>query len=287
MSSNPAQYASAMDAVETGIVNAFSARVMALATDWSGFDLVLACCAGFAVQQALGGSYRPSRAVHALARVLRGIVLKAVLTAAVAKDTPVYMAHLLCLFLLLHAFDADGLGSQAKYVFASQIAQAFAPDPFVGFALCAALQVNMAVLSATPRLQECAQLVVAQLVVQWFQDSIPDGMEFATTLLFMYMVSPMVKQESPILTDLYVVSLYQVSGTIQLPGAEPWVQAAYAGLLWKLSRDPVSALVGQFSCVQVGSQIILGAGATLLRTDPILAAWFILTGMGVVLTLAG
>lgn len=287
MGSNPAQSASAMDVVETGIVNAFSARVLGLVTDWPSLDLVLACCAGFTLQQILAGGVPKGKAQHALMRVLRGIVLKTVLNASAAKDTPVYLAHLLSLFLLLHAFDADGLGSQAKYLFATQIVQALSADPFVGLAVCAALQVNMGVLSATPRLQECAQLVVAQLVVRWFQDSIPDGMEFATTLLFMYLVFPMVGEASPLLTELYVVSLYQVSETVQLPGPDPWAQAAYAGLLWKLARDPVSALVGQFSCVQTGARIVLDAGGALIRTDPILAAWIILTGMGAVLTLAG
>jgi hypothetical protein len=278
---------STLDAVETGIVLMFNDRVMALATAWSTPDLVLACCVGFALQSGLGARQDQSRAMHALGRVLRGVLLKTALAAASVKDPPLYLAHLLCLFLLLHAFDASDVSATAKYVFASQIADALAGDPFVGIGLCAALQANMALLASMPRLQECAQLVVVQLVVQWFQDSIPEGMEFATTLLFMHLITPMLGQAvaGPILNDLYTVALYKVAGSVQLPGAEAWVRAAYAGLLWNLAPDPVSQLVGQFCCIQVGSAMVLDAGAATLRTDPVLSAWLILTGLGVVLLL--
>lgn len=136
-------------------------------------------------------------------------------------------------------------------------------------------------------MQECAQLVVVQLGVQWFQESIPKGMEFATTLLFMHMTFPFVedKRQKFLLTDLYTVALYQVSSSIQLPGADRLVQAVYAGLLWSMSRDQVSTLIGQFSCVQIATQIVMDAGTAILRTDPILAVWFILTGFGVVISL--
>jgi len=279
---------STLDAVENGIVLLFNDRVVALATGWPTGDLVLACCAGFALQSALGARQGGGRAMHAMSRVLRGVLLKTVLAAAAAKDPPLYLAHLLCLFLLLHAFDASDFGATAKYVFASSIADALAGDPFVGVGLCAALQGNMGVLASMPRLRECAQLVVVQLVVQWFQGSIPAGMEFATTLLFMHLLTPMLGQPSagPILNDLYTVALYQAAGSVQLPGAEAWVRAAYAGLLWNLGPDPVSRLVGQFCCIQVGSALVLDAGAATLRTDPVLSAWFILTGLGVVLLLA-
>lgn len=142
-------------------------------------------------------------------------------------------------------------------------------------------------LLLSPCVQECAQLVVIQLVVQWFQDSIPDGLEFATTLLFMHMASPFVEsaESTPLLTDLYTMALYQASGTIQLPGADRFVQAAYAGLLWSVARDKVSVMVGQFSCVQTAVQIVLDAGTSVLRTDPILATWFIMTGLGIILSL--
>jgi hypothetical protein len=278
---------STLDAVETGIVLLFNSRVMALTGGWPTLDLVLACCSAYALQFGLGAQLSPTREMHALSEVLKGILLQTVLAAAVAKDLPLYMAHLLCMFLLLHAVDAGGVGATAKYVFASQIAGALSGDPFVGVGVCACLQVNMGLLRGMPRLQECAQLVVVQLVVQWFQSSVPPGLEFATTLLFMHMVSPMLGQGAagPILTDLYTVALYQVAGTVQLPGAEAWVRAAYAALLWNLATDPVSQLVGQFCCIQVGTAMVLDAGAATLRTDPILAAWLILTGFGVVLLL--
>ena len=63
------------------------------------------------------------------------------------------------------------------------------------------------------------------------------------------------------------------------------VQAVYAGLLWSMSRDQVSTLIGQFSCVQIATQIVMDAGTAILRTDPILAVWFNLTGFGVVISL--
>lgn len=279
---------STLDAVEAGIVLMFNDRVMAMATGWTTADLVLACCAGFALQAALPKSQRGWRGMHALVQVLKGIVLKAVLSAVVDKDQPLYLTHLLCMFLLLHAFTVDELGGTAKYVFASQIAASLARDPFVGVGLCAALQANMGLLAAMPRLQECAQLVVVQLAVRWFQDSIPNGLEFATTLLCMHLLAPMLGQAgvSPLVSEIYTLALYKASETIELPGGEAWVQAAYAILLWTFSPDPVSRLVGQFCCIQVGSALVLDAGAATLRTDPVLSAWFILTGLGVVLLLA-
>jgi hypothetical protein len=278
---------SALDAVEAGIVLLFNDRVMRLATGWATLDLVLACCVGFAVQFGLGRRRPGGRGMHALSQVLKGIVLKVVLSAAAAKDLPLYLAHLLCIFLLLHAVGGDEVGGTAKYVFASQIAATLAHDPFAGVGLCAALQANMAVLAAMPRLQECAQLVVVQLVVRWFQDSIPNGLEFATTLLFMHTLAPMLGQAgiSPLVSEMYTLALYKASETIDIPGAELWVRAIYAALLWHLSPDPVSQLVGQFCCIQTGSAMVLDAGGATLRTDPILAAWFILTGLGVVLLL--
>lgn len=275
----------ALGAVESGIVLLFTERVMALAGGWSAADLTLACCAGFAAMSGLGAGQ--GRLADALSQVLRGIVLKAVLSAAGAIDPPLALAHLLCLFLLLHALSADTVGATAKYVFASQAAEAFLADPFVGVGLCAALQANMAFLAAMPRLQECAQLVVVQLAVQWFKASIPHGMELATTLVFMHLIRPMLSQPGvgPLLSEMYTLALYKASESVRIPGSERWVQAAYAALLWSAARDPVTELVGQFCCVQAGSALVLDAGAGMLRTDPILAAWLILTGLGLVLLL--
>ena len=278
---------STLDAVEAGIVLMFNDRVMGLATGWPTLDLVLACCAGFALQSGLGQRRGGGRGAHALSQVLKGILLKVVLASATAKDLPLYLAHLLCLFLLLHAFGGGEIGGTAKYVFASQIAATLAHDPFTGIGLCAALQANMGVLASMPRLQECAQLVVVQLVVRWFQDSIPNGLEFATTVLVMHMLAPMLGQAgiSPLVSEMYTLALYKASETIDIPGSERWVRAIYAAVLWNLSPDPVSQLVGQFCCIQGGSAMVLDAGGAMLSTDPVLAAWFILTGLGVVLLL--
>ena len=287
MTSKGGAGSSALDAVESGIVLMFNDRVMRLATRWPTLDLVLACCVGFVLQAALARCWGQTRPMHATSRVLRGLVLRVVLSEVTTKDSPLYLAHLLCMFLLLHAFNEQEVGATAKYIFASQIALVLDGDPFVGVGLCAALQANMGVLASMPRLQECAQLVVVQLAVQWFQGSIPHGMEFATTLLFMHLISPMLGQTgaSQLLTEMYTLALYKASETIQLPGREAWVRAAYAGLLWNMSPDPVSRLVGQFCCIQAGSTMLLDAGAATLRTDPILSAWMILTGLGLVLLL--
>lgn len=278
---------SALDTVESGIVLLFTERAMALASGWSAPDLVLACGAGFAVRFGLRLDGERGRLFDAVSQVLRGIVLKAVLSAAAAPDAGLALAHLLCMFLLLHALNADAVGATAKYVFASQIAEALSGDPAVGIGLCAALQSNMALLASMPRLHECAQLVVVQLVVQWFRRSIPHGMEFPTTVLFMHMITPMLGQPGvgALLSETYTLALYKAAETVQIPGSERWVQAAYAGLLWHTAQDPVTRLVGQFCCIQAGSGLVLDAGAALLRTDPILSAWCILTGLGAVLLL--
>lgn len=244
--------------------------------------------------------------MHAIVHVLKGIILKAVLDAVISKDLPVYLAHLLCLFFIMHALNIATEGNSTKYIFAAQIVQVLDRDFFVGIAFCVALQVNIKMLSSLPRLQvldiscwssllllnpclqECAQMIAIQLVVQWFQDSIPNGFEFTTTLLFMHMASPFVDTDKPMLflTDLYAVALYKISGTIQLPGSDRFVQTVYAGLLWRVARDKVSILVGQFCCVQTAAQIVLDAGTFILRTDPILATWFIMCGLAVILSLA-
>lgn len=276
-----------MDAVETGMVLLFTDRVMSLINTWTIHDVILSCLCVLAMYFGWGASDFHSRTMHALARVMRGIVLKTIISSAGAKDTPLALAHLLCIFLVLHALEAADAGAMAKYVFADQIANALADDLPVGLGLCAALQSNMPALASMPRLQECAQLVVAQLVVQWFRQSIPDNLEFATTLVFMHLVRPALGQPGagPILTDMYTWALYKAADKMLIPGAERWVQAAYAGLLWNLARDPISQLVGQFACVQVVSSMVLDACAAMLRTDPILSAWFILAGLGAVLLL--
>ena len=133
-------------------------------------------------------------------------------------------------------------------------------------------------------------MVVTQLVVQWFQGAIPYGMELPTTLLFIHLLAPALgtggeADASPFVSDLYTFALYQTSGGIQLPGTEAWVQACFAGCVWKIAPDPVSATIGQFSCIQLGSQIVLDAGGPMLRTDPFLASGLIVTGLGVALVL--
>lgn len=278
---------SALDTVESGIVLLFTERAMALASGWTTADLVLACCAGFAARFGAGWGGEQGRLIGAVSQVLRGIVLKAVLSAAAAPDAGLALAHLLCLFLLLHAFDADAVGATAKYVFASQVAGALSGDAAVGLGVCAALQANLGLLASMPRLHECAQLVVVQLVVQWFRGSIPHGLEFPTTVLFMHLITPMLGQPGvgPLLHETYTLAMYKASETIRIPGSERWVQAAYSALLWSVAADPVTQLVGQFCCIQAASGLVLDAGASTLRTDPLLSAWCILTGLGVVLLL--
>lgn len=133
-------------------------------------------------------------------------------------------------------------------------------------------------------------MVVTQLVVQWFQGAIPYGMELPTTLLFIHLLAPVLgpggeTDASPFVSDLYTLALYQVSGGIQLPGTEAWVQACFAALAWKMAPDPATAMIGQFSSIQIGSQIVLDAAGDMLRTDPFLATGLIVTGLGVALAL--
>lgn len=144
---------SATNAVENGIVDLFSTRLLAVVVDWHPFDLILVCVSVFMLQVMVEGSAPASRVTGALRNVAKGVVLNSALDAAGAIDLPLYMAHLLCIFLMLNAFEASWLGSTAKYVFASQIARAFARDPLLGMALGVSLQVNIGVLSVTPRLQ--------------------------------------------------------------------------------------------------------------------------------------
>ena len=47
-------------------------------------------------------------------------------------DEGLYLCNLICVFIVLHAFDAGGFGSAAKYVFATEIAGLFAANAFVG-----------------------------------------------------------------------------------------------------------------------------------------------------------
>lgn len=141
----------AFDAVENGVISLFSARVLDIFGGWPLLDLALVCLGGLVVKRALGGLR--SHVMETLEGVVKGIVLKITLEAMSDKDLAAHAAHLLCAFLLLHAFDAGGLGSAAKYVFASQVAKAFASDQFLGAVLCVALQANMPALAATPRLQ--------------------------------------------------------------------------------------------------------------------------------------
>lgn len=143
----------ALGAVESGIVGLFSSRLTAMVSDWTPFDLIIACIAALMLQTTIEGGSPGIRATGALKSVTKGIVLKMVLDSTFTIDLPLYMTHLLCVFLMLHAFDAGGLGSAAKYVFASQIAQAFNTDQIVGIAFGATLQVNIGLLSTTPRLQ--------------------------------------------------------------------------------------------------------------------------------------
>ena len=50
----------------------------------------------------------------------------------VTIDEGLYLCNLICMFILLYAFDASGFGSAAKYVFATEIAGLFANNAFVG-----------------------------------------------------------------------------------------------------------------------------------------------------------
>ena len=50
----------------------------------------------------------------------------------VTIDEGLYLCNLICMFIVLHAFDASGFGSAAKYVFATEIAGLFENNAFVG-----------------------------------------------------------------------------------------------------------------------------------------------------------
>ena len=131
---------------------------------------------------------------------------------------------------------------------------------------------------------------MTQLAVQWFQDAIPPGLEFPTTLLFMHLLAPALgpggeDAPAPCVSDLYAFALYQASAGVQLPGAEAWVQAAFAALAWRHAPDPVSAKIGRFCCIQTASTLVLDAGGAMLRTDPFLATGLVVTGLGMVLAL--
>lgn len=131
---------------------------------------------------------------------------------------------------------------------------------------------------------------MTKLAVNLFQGSIPHGMEFPTTLLFVHLLAPMLgpggeDDPTPFLSDMYTLALYQASAGIKVPGAQGWIQAGYAALLWRLAPDRVSALLGQFRCIQIGSDIVLDFGVSMLSTDPILATGMVLSGLGLVLAL--
>jgi hypothetical protein len=116
----------------------------------------LACSTIFGLQKLiLGGQINSSKPMHVLASVLKGIVLKIVLNAIISKDNLVYIAHLLCLFFVMHAFSAEEICTSTKYIFATHIAQVLDADAFMGMTLFMVLQANIGILSSLPRLQVC------------------------------------------------------------------------------------------------------------------------------------
>ena len=143
----------ALDAVENGIISMFSSRVLAIFGDWTALDLVLSGFAIMVLKRVVYPTRDQSKIIETLESVVKGILLKITLDSTTNKEPVIYATHLLCLFLMLHAFDASGLDSAAKYVFASQVAQAFSGDLFLGATICVALQVNIAILTSTPRLR--------------------------------------------------------------------------------------------------------------------------------------
>ena len=138
---------SSLDAIENGVVTLFSQRIMLLATGWSVLDILLVSAVAFTVKQRVWG------VGSTMDSIVQGVVLKLILDSVSSRDMGLYAANLLCLFILLHAFDATGFGSAAKYVFASEISGLFENNQLLGVGVSVVLQVNLGVLRAMPRLQ--------------------------------------------------------------------------------------------------------------------------------------
>ena len=140
--------------------------------------------------------------------------------------------------------------------------------------------------SARP--QDCAQLVATQLIVGWFQSIIPSGMTLPTTVLFVYLLGPLLTASSVAgFAELYSFAMYQISGAVQneLPTSNLWAQLVLAELLWFWSPDDVTGTLGKYCSVQAGCQLVLNMAAAEIRTDAVLATGVTISGLAVVLGL--
>ena len=126
--------------------------------------------------------------------------LNQLLAALTTRDAALQLAHLLGVFYLMEAFDAQSIGSTAKFVFASRMAGMFSQDRALGIQFGLALRAHMRLLDGAPKLQACAEMVVIQLGIQWFESVIPAGLEFPTMLLVLYMLQ---HTRAPLTGDLY------------------------------------------------------------------------------------
>ena len=183
----------------------------------------------------------------------------------------------------MEAIDAQSLGGSAKYVFATKIAQWFqGGQAITGIAVGALIQANTRwMMQNTPRLRECAQMVVVQLALQEFQRAIPEGMMLASLMLFLHFASPILEanaRQDEMAEELYIFALYQAAGAMSLPGKSTWVQAAYAGVLWVKAPDKLSGVLGKLAGVNLGSRIIIEGMAPIMRTDPVLAICMTIVG---------
>jgi hypothetical protein len=110
-------------------------------------DMLLVSAVAFTVKQRVWG------VGSTMDSIVQGVVLKLILDSVSSRDMGLYAANLLCLFILLHAFDTTGFGSAAKYGFASQISGLLAGSPLLGVGLSVVLQINLWVLQSMPRLR--------------------------------------------------------------------------------------------------------------------------------------
>ena len=215
-------------------------------------------------------------------KVLQGVILSLILDEASAtQEIPLQLAHLLCIFYLMEAFDAKSLSGIAKYVFATKIAGWFREMGTTAIALGVLIQTNTGwMMRNTPRIQECARMVVVQLVLQGFQAAIPEGMMLATLMLFLHFVSPILEKSKGggISNELYIFAMYQAASAMSIPGNARWVQAIYAITLWIQAPDRLSGLLGQLAGVNLASRVIIDAVAPIMRTDPILAICMTIMG---------
>jgi len=276
-------------AAESGIVTLFSNQLTGRLRGWGTGNVFLVCMAAKVIKDTMGMQRQEtSRIAKTTEKVLQGVILSLILDEASAtREISLQLAHLLCIFYLMEAFNAKSLGGSAKYVFATKIAQWFqGGGRITGIALGMLLQTNMGwMMRNTPRIRECAQMVVVQLALQEFQGAIPEGMMLATLMLFLHFVSPIVSEisKNDVANELYIFALYQAAGAMSIPGRTPWVQAIYAIILWMKAPDKLSGLLGQLAGVNLASRVIVEGVVPIMRTDPALAICISVLGTRIVI----